>query len=280
MSRRIFFSAGFTPGAHRGASHQYPENTLEAFRRAREILPGCLIETDVRQTGDGRIVVIHDELLNPTTNGTGPVRGVTLAQIQRLDAGFGVTFDGGGNYPFRGRGYRIPLLSEALDAFPDAKFSIDIKDRDLDAAARVISIIQEKRAAGRIIVGSFHERVIRFVRKRYHDAVTSFSKYDALRFLALRKCGCAGMIRWRGDALLVPEFIGGGTYEYEGRDTRGVRIITTGLIDEAHRRGIPILAWTINRPDNMRRLIEWGINGVITDHIELLKEVMIAMNIK
>lgn len=75
--------------------------------------------------------------------------------------------------------------------------------------------------------------------------------------------------------MLIPEFIGGGHYEYLGKGvTRGVRIITRSFITDAHRRGIPVLAWTINRPDNMRRLIEWGIDGIVTDRIDLLKNVM------
>ena len=81
--------------------------------------------------------------------------------------------------------------------------------------------------------------------------------------------------RCAGAAMLVPEIAGGRSYEYIGRGaTGGVRVITRRLIRAAHRRGIPVLAWTINRPDNMRRLIEWGIDGIVTDRIDLLKDVM------
>jgi glycerophosphoryl diester phosphodiesterase len=84
--------------------------------------------------------------------------------------------------------------------------------------------------------------------------------------------------RRRGDALFIPEIVGGGIYEYEGRgaarSVRTLRIITPRLIRAAHRRGIPVVAWTINRPDNMRRLIDWGVDGIVTDHIDVLKEVM------
>lgn len=273
--RPIAFFNRFTPSAHRGASRQFPQNTLDAFRRAQEILPGCLIETDVRMTRDGAVVVIHDEMLDHNTSGTGPVRGMALDVIRDLDAGFGITFDGGISFPFRGKGFRIPLLSEALDAFPGARFSIDIKDNDFAAAEKVMKILRERNAGVRVIVGSFHDRIVQFVRR--HDAVwyTSFCKNEVIRFLVAQKLGVSRLMRVKGDGMLIPEFAGGSHYEYMGkRSTGGMRIITPGLIGAAHRRGIPVLAWTVNRPDNMSRLIEWGIDGIVTDRIDILKEVM------
>ncbi len=268
------FFSGFTPAAHRGASGQFPENTIEAFRRAQEIIPGCLLETDVRLTGDGAIIIIHDEMLEMKTNGFGPVGKADLDEIRALDAGYTATFDGGQSHPFRGKGYRLPLLAEALEAFPHARFSVDIKDHDLGAAERVVSLVMEMGAARRVIIGSFHERTMRFVRKNFREIITSFSRNDILGFIATRKFRRRSPAR-RGAAMLMPEFIGGGQYEYMGKGaTRGVRVITRGLIGDAHRWGVPVLAWTINRPDNMRRLIEWGIDGIVTDHIDLLKKVM------
>ncbi len=274
------FFSGFTPAAHRGASSQFPENTLEAFRRAQEIMPGCLLETDVRLTGDGAVIMIHDELLEMKTDGSGPVGKASLFDVRALDAGYAVTFDGGRSYPFRGRGFKIPLLSEALEAFPHARFSIDIKDHDLAAAVRVVSMIIEQGASQRIIIGSFHDRTMRFVRKKFNGVITSFSRNDIFRFLATRKFRRKAPARRSGEAMLIPEFFGGGHYEYLGKGaTRGVRIITRSLINDAHRRGIPVLAWTINRPDNMRRLIEWDIDGIVTDHVDLLKKVMAEYNL-
>lgn len=269
------FFRGFTPAAHRGASREFPENTLEAFRRAREILPGCLLETDVRRTGDGAIVVIHDEMLELKTNGVGRVGDWPTAELLSLDAGYNITFDGGATYPFRGRGHRIPLLSEALSAFPGARFSIDIKDRDADAAREVVMIIAQHRASDRVIVGSFYDTVIRYVRKNFPHILTAYSRNETLRLLAARALGIP-VFRKRGDALMVPEIAGGRACEQGGEGNgRGMRVITRRLIRAAHRRGIPVLAWTINRPENMRRLIDWGIDGIVTDRIDLLEEVMI-----
>lgn len=269
------FFSGFTPAAHRGASHEFPENTLPAFGRALEILPGCLLETDVRMAGDGGIVISHDGLLEEKTDGTGPIADRTLDDIAGLDAGFGITFDGGLTFPFRGRGFRVPTLAEALGAFPDARFSVDIKDDNERAADSVLAVMTEKGALSRIIVGSFHERIIRHVRKKHPEAVTSCSKHEIIRFLAAQKLRVPAPLRIRGAAMLVPEIAGGRSYESPaGGSAGGMRVITRRFIRSAHRRGLPVLAWTINRPDNMRRLLEWGVDGIVTDRIDLLKEVM------
>ena len=269
------FFSGFTPAAHRGASREFPENTLDAFRRAQEILPGCLVETDVHMTRDGCIVIAHDDLLENKTDATGTISTRTGAEIARADAGFAITFDGGRTFPFRGRGFRMPLLADALAAFPTARFSVDIKDNDPEAADRTMAVIREQGALSRIIVGSFHEAVVKRVRRMHPDAITCFSKREIIRFVALQKLCLPAPARWRGAALLVPEIAAGRSYEFIGRwATGGVRVITRCFIREAHRRGVPVLAWTINRPDNMRRLIAWGVDGIVTDRIDLLKNVM------
>lgn len=276
MPGPISFFRGFTPAAHRGTSREFPENTLPAFARALEILPGCLLETDVRMTADGGIIIIHDRLLEEKTDGTGPIADWSLDEIAGLDAGFGITFDGGRTFPFRGRGFRVPTLADALEAFPDARFSVDIKDDNNHAADRVLAVMMEKGALSRVLVGSFHERVLGYVRKQYPTVVTSCSKREIIRFLASQKLRLPALPRLRGAALLVPEIAGGRDCESPARGSAGgMRVISRRFIRCAHRRGLPVMAWTINRPENMRRLIEWGVDGIVTDRIDLLKEVMV-----
>ena len=279
MAVPSFLSGGFIAAAHRGASRDFPENTIEAFRRAREIIPGCMLETDARLTADGCIVLMHDAMLDPKTGGRGPVRRRTLAEIKSLEAGHGITFDGGTSFPFRGRGYRIAALPEFLEAFPAAAASIDIKDNDPAAAGRVISDIKNAGAEGRILVGSFHYGLLRLVRRLHPGIITSFSTLDTINMLARQRLGVPNKKRWEGAALLIPEFAGRGIPEYNGgAGFQGVRVITPGLVRFAHGAGIPVLAWTINGAGNMRRLIEWGVNGIITDRPEVLADVMRGKN--
>ena len=117
----IDFLNGFTVAAHRGASREFPENTVESFQRALDIMPECLLELDVRMTADGKAAVFHDPFLDGKTDGSGPVRAHAFSEIKRLDAGYGISFDGGVTYPFRGKGFRIASLDEVLTSFPGAR---------------------------------------------------------------------------------------------------------------------------------------------------------------
>src|SRR6185437_92141 len=130
--------------AHRGNSAFFPENTLEAFERA-VALGADALELDVRLSSDGRAVVIHDPTLERTTNGTGAVGAQALAGLQRLDAGFRFTRDGGRSFPFRGRGITIPAFEVVLSAFPDLPMIVEIKTRD--ASAEVRRVIERAGAA-------------------------------------------------------------------------------------------------------------------------------------
>jgi glycerophosphoryl diester phosphodiesterase len=265
----------FTPAAHRGASRQFPENTIEAFQRALEILPQCMLEIDVHRTRDGRIVVLHDELLEAKTDGTGPVGAKTLKEIRSLDAGHGITFDGGETYPFRGRRFRIPMLEEVLEAFPDPALSVDVKDDDPHAAELAVSAVAGRGAAHRVVISSFHSRIVRYVRVRHPRILTSFSQGDIVRFLLLKKARLTRLYPRTGTVMFIPEFTDSENPEYmEELRRQGMRVISPGLVRAAHGRGIPVIAWTINRIENMRRLISWGVDGIITDYPDLLKQVM------
>jgi len=114
--------------AHRGASGAVPENTIEAFETA--LREGAeILELDVHGTRDGHVVVIHDATLERTTDGSGPVREHTLEEILRLDAGYRFESEPG-EYPFRGKGLRIPTLADVLERFPDTPLNIEVKQLD------------------------------------------------------------------------------------------------------------------------------------------------------
>ncbi|MCU0848409.1 MAG: glycerophosphodiester phosphodiesterase [Spirochaetes bacterium] len=265
----------FTPVAHRGASTDFPENTVPAFRRALEIAPGCILETDVRKTLDGGIMIMHDGLLESNTDGCGPAAGLPAAEIKKLDAGYNISFDGGKTRPFRGRGFVMPSLEEVLEEFPDSRFSIDVKDDDPDFADRVASLVSRMGAGDRVVLASFHEAVSGLLRKRHPSIARCFSRREVIRFYFLHRLCLAGFFRGRDDGMFIPEFTGPGLHEYQGEDAeQGTRLVTRRFIADAHSAGIPVFAWTINMRENMQRLMEWGIDGIVTDRLHLLKEVM------
>ncbi len=270
----------FIPVGHRGANGELPGNTIGSFQRFIDIFPEGMLELDVWRTSDNEIVVYHDELLDHETNGTGKIIDYTFKEIRRLDRGYNVSHDGGLTFPFRGKGFKVPLLKEVLERFPQTPVSIDIKFHMKDFARQVIELLEEYDSAGRVILGSFNNGLISYIKKNFPEMPTSFSKKEIFLFYILHKILPRSLIKFSGTALMIPEILNESDPEYSGSSgNRGIRIITRQLIRKANRAGIPVLAWTINRRENMERLISWGINGIITDYPTLLKEVMMERGI-
>jgi glycerophosphoryl diester phosphodiesterase len=266
----------FTPIGHRGAQGDVPGNTLESFARLLDILPGAILELDVWGTRDGRIVVYHDEILDHETDGSGPVSSLTYSELLRVDRGYRISRDGGMTYPFRNKGYRIPLLEDVLKEFPDSRISIDIKQHDTGFAAEVMKMLEDNDAVERVILGSFDDRINRFLCEWSPDTVTSFRRGEVMKFILFHKLRLALLYKKKNDALMIPEFISsGGEVTEDEYGKRGIRIVTERFIRDAHKLGIPVFIWTINREENMRRLIDWGVDGIVTDYPSLLRKVML-----
>lgn len=266
--------ADFTVAGHRGASGNYPGNTIQAFRATLEIDSASLLEMDLWQSRDGYAMVIHDGTVDAITENKGEVSSFTLEELQGMDAGYRWT-PGGIKYPFRGQGYRVPSLAEVLESFPQTRMSLDIKANDTDFARRVLDQVQRSGAGDYVVVGSFHSEIHEIIRSEYPDIATSFSEKEFKKFFIMYKIGLAGFYRPKDDVMMIPEFSDGDQPEYLGEDaSQGFRVLTEGLVREAHRKKIPVFAWTINRRENMERLHSWGIDGIVTDYPDILKEVI------
>ena len=129
---------------HRGCAGEAPENTLVSFERALAA-GAAILESDVHLTRDGIPVLIHDDDVDSNTDGTGRGCAPTLNQLQRLDAGHSFSADGGQTHPFRGRGHRIPTLREAREAFPQARFTLELKARVPGLVERSVDVVARAR---------------------------------------------------------------------------------------------------------------------------------------
>ena len=248
--------------AHRGASARAPENTLESFRLAVEAGAGGL-ELDVHMTLDGEIVVIHDPTVDRTTNGSGAVARMTLDEIRGLDAGYRFSPDGGSTYPYRGRGLRVPTLAEVYEEFPDPPVNIEIKEAQPGVEEAVLEVIREAGAVGRTLVASNRHGVVRRFRRISGGRIlTAASRREIARFYLLSRLRLERLYRPAYDALQVP------------LDHRGTRVVTPRFLEAAHARGVRVDVWTINDPDEMRRLLDLGADGVMTDRPEELAGVL------
>jgi glycerophosphoryl diester phosphodiesterase len=248
--------------AHRGDSTRAPENTLEAFRKAVELGAGGL-ELDVHITGDGHVVVIHDATLDRTTGGSGAVASTTLDELRDMDAGYGFSLDEGRTYPYRGKGLGVPTLAEVLEELPEVAVNIDIKEIQGDEEAAVLEVLREADAERRALVASKYHAAVRRVRKLSGGSVaTGASRREVGVFYLLSALRLEGLLSPNYDALQVPVFYG------------GLALVTRRFVEAAHARGVRVDAWIVNDPAEMHRLLDLGVDVVMTDYPETLAAVL------
>jgi glycerophosphoryl diester phosphodiesterase len=239
-----------------------PENTIEGFREGLG-MADAVIETDVHVSADGAVVVIHDPSVDRTTDGTGLVAEKTLVELQTLDAGHYFTPDGGSTYPWRGRGVRIPTLEAVLRAFPDRPVNIELKGQRPGIEEDVYQVIEAAGGQDRALVVTDRRAPVRRFRRASNGTVaTAASIVEFAIFWILGLLHLSALYDPPFQALQPPE-------KY-----KGVRIVTRRLVREAHRRGLRIDVWTIDEETAMRRLLGFGVDGIITDRPDVLAQVL------
>lgn len=246
---------------HRGAAGLAPENTLAAFEAALEH-GAQVLEMDVRRTRDGAVVVLHDSRVDRTTNGSGSVSGMTLAQLQALDAGYRFTPDGGETYPYRGKGVTVPTLEQVVKAFPDTYLLIELKENDPSLADAVISVLQSAHATSRVMLSSFHDAVVERVRELAPEIPTGYSQEEVVHLVIMQRLGLGAFAKPTGHALQVPEWQG------------PLRVVDPGLTRLGRRKGLQVHVWTVNDEESMSRLIALDVDGIITDYPDRLQRVL------
>lgn len=232
--------ASLTIYAHRGARAHAPENTLLAFALAFD-LGADAIECDVQITADGALVIFHDDTLNRTTNGRGPVAPRTLAELRALDAGLG---------------QRIPTLDEvlALCAARGRTVNLEVKAATPEAALAtavamepVLAALDDVRRA-QTLVSSFELSAVAELKRRLPW---------------LRVAMLYGGREWRGRDLVTPTRALGAEAVHPGEE-----LVTPSLVERAHQQGLRVNVWTANHWSTFRRMLACGVDGVFTDYSE------------
>lgn len=246
----------FAPGGavrvtgHRGAAGAAPENTIPSLLHARRAAVDA-VEFDLHCSRDGTPVLLHDPTLDRTTDGSGSVEELDIDELRRLDAGHRFTPDRGVSFPYRGRGVRIPTLDEAVEAVQDLPLVIEVKSERAGEALERWLRGPGTAEADRVMVGGFSGAAVEEPARR---ARWRCATADQLRpYVLLGKVGLAGLAVPTADALMVPT-------------RRGIVPVATGrFIRGAHRDGLGVHVWTVNRPSRMRRLLDLGADGILTD---------------
>ena len=247
--------------AHRGDAAHFPENTLTSFQSAIEI-GADVIETDVQRSKDGRFMIFHDDTLDRVTEGRGKIGHYTLQELKRFDAGYRYSADAE-SFPFRGKKIVIPSLEEALREFPQQRFNIDLKADDPSQAGDYCALIRRCNAAKRILTASEFTGNLKAVRRLLPEMATSASHREVARVFFLYRSGLLFAKKgFAADVLQIPEFY------------RSWHVASPGMVRQVRRKGIRVHVWTVNKEADMRRLLDVGVDGIITDDPRLLKKIL------
>ena len=255
-----FFNKPLRIVAHRGDSANFPENTLPAFKSAAELGVDC-IETDVHLTKDGICVIWHDDTVERLIGVKGLVSDKTYKELMSVDAGNKFTQDKGKTFPFRGKGVTIATFDEALKENPEMRFNVDLKDDNIELVHEFAKIVKKNNAQNRVLGASFHNRIIKSIRKIIPEIASSFSETEMRKIVILNKMSILKFHgKFNADAAQVPEY-----------DNK-TKIITKSFIRNLHKKGVKVHVWTVNRKSEMQRFFNMGVDAIITDNPRLLLE--------
>ena len=247
--------------AHRGGAGLWPENTLFAFKNAIESGADA-IEFDVHATRDGELVVIHDATVDRTTDGSGRVDEMTWEALRELDAGYNWSPDAGASFPFRGMGLRLPSLEEVLNALPDTRMIIELKEVSEAARARFCEVIAKSPQPELKVIASFQSETVRYVRENNPGIATSSTAGEVLRLWVLNSLRLGFAFVPGGETMQVPPSI------------REITMVNAWFVAGAHRHNVDVYVWTINEEADMKRHIDHGVDGIITDYPDRLLRVL------
>ena len=240
--------------AHRGGCALGPENTIAAFDLGRAAGADGL-ELDVQLSADGVVVVCHDPTLDRTTGATGPLRALTAAELGRVDAGFRFV-DSSGGFPFRERGIGVPALRDVLDRYRDMLLIIEMKENTVAMGQAVAALVRDAGAVDRVCAAGYGQVALDTVRAALPGLATSASLAEAR--LAVYRSHLRWPVRKAAyDAFQVPEAAG------------RIRIVSPRFIRHVHEAGRRLQVWTVDEEADMRRLLGWGVDGLISNRPDL-----------
>lgn len=238
---------------HRGCAGEQPENTLAAFERG--LADGAqILESDVHLTRDAVPVLIHDEAVDRCTEGSGRVARFDLAELKQLDAGYRFSPDGE-RHPERGRGHTIPTLREAFQAFPGARFNLELKDPAPGFVEHTLDVVAELGRSATTLLTSGNDAIMHDIREQVEA-----------RGIHVALGACTGEVARFAVSALRGEAPPPGPMALQIPSAFGDRpLVTRELLAHAHAHDVQVHVWTIDEPDEMTRLIDLGVDGIVTD---------------
>jgi glycerophosphoryl diester phosphodiesterase len=253
--------------AHQGGNLEYPDATVLAYDAAL-LSEVDVLEMDVHLSKDGHLIVMHDEMLDRTTNGKGAIRNKTLAELKALDAAYWWPYHDNDDvekklvpenqsFPYRGTGVTIPSLDEMFQRYPHHRFVIELKDNSDELRDSLIAKIDQYERWDSTLVASFYQQTLQRLRTQEPRAQTYAAESEIQLFYVLHLLRLEKLYPYSIDAFAVPMSSG------------KINLATPRFIQAAHNAGILVHYWTINTEANMERLMALGADGIMTDRPRL-----------
>jgi glycerophosphoryl diester phosphodiesterase len=244
--------------AHGNGRALLPGNTLEAAVNALSV-GADILELDIHLTADNILVVRHDETIDSTTNGSGRIAEMTLAELLLFDVGFH-KYD----YPDKiaKKGIRIPTLESFFVALPANRFLIELKPEDSKAGSYLCQLVKDYGLLKQVLVGSFHSPVLRKFRQQCPEIPTSLGEAEAMWMVVLSWLGLGHLYDPPGYSVQLP------------LEQDGIRVVSSSLLETARELNLKLDVWTVNNVQEMADLISFGVDGIITDRPDLLDGVV------
>jgi len=267
LSRKAKDSAYYPAGlpsplviAHQGGDGVWPGNTLFAFQHAAD-LGVDVIETDLRMSKDGVLMITHDDHVERISDGKGKIVDLTYADLTQLDAAYYWSPDGGKTYPYRGQGITYTSLEDVFKALPNMRFNIDMKQTEPTIYGQFCDLIRKYNMQDKVLAASFHHENNVAFRQTCPEVTSSADEVETRNFVILNFAFLGRLSSPEYKAFQVPVEQG------------GIPVVTRPFVNAAHERSLRVDVWTIDDPAEMRRLIDLGVDGIISDRPDLLMQV-------
>jgi glycerophosphoryl diester phosphodiesterase len=256
--------------AHQGGDGIWPGDTMYAFEKAVEI-GADVLEMDAHITKDSQIVLMHDERVDRTTDGTGPIEELTLAELKQLDAAYQWSNDGDKTFPFRGQGIQVPTPEELFQKFSQMRYVIEIKLTKNPIDKPLCDLIRKYNLQDKVVIASFHDEAMQNFRKTCPEVATSASRGEVTKFVLLGKVFLSGLVAPQYQSIQPP---------YDPSESMNIPIMTRRFIRESPAKNIAVEPWTVDDPVLMKQYIEWGVDGIMTDRPDLMIKVLKELGVE
>lgn len=239
----------------------WPGNTMLFLESVAELGVDGL-EMDAHMTRDGHVVLMHDDTVDRTTDGAGLISNMTLEEIKALEVGGNWSQDDGATYPYRSQRLQVPTVEEVFQRFPDYPMVIEIKQETPSMADPFCALIREYGMSEKVLVPSFSDQAINEFRAACPEVATAASGDEVRSFVIANFLLATNLLNPAYQAFQVPE------------ESSGIPVVIPHFVNSAQDHNLQVHIWTINDAHDMKRFLEMGVNGIMTDRPDILLDIL------